>query len=71
MILTHFYKSVCQIYFHCYSAKERDGRTKEPPLVPTKGYKLAMRAKPLYNNGYLEAPDGELLCRCDNKKALW
>ncbi|KAJ8733713.1 hypothetical protein PYW07_014264 [Mythimna separata] len=52
-------------------AKEKDGRTKEPPLVPTKGYKLSMRAKPLYNNGYLEAPDGELLCRCDNKKALW
>ncbi|KAJ8735085.1 hypothetical protein PYW08_014335 [Mythimna loreyi] len=52
-------------------AKEKDGRTREPPSVPSKGYKLAMRAKPLYNNGYLEAPDGELLCRCDNKKALW
>lgn len=26
---------------------------------------------PLYDNCYLQAPDGELLCTCDTKKALW
>ena len=27
--------------------------------------------KPLYDNAKLEAPDGDLLCVCDSKKALW
>ncbi|RVE52065.1 hypothetical protein evm_003343 [Chilo suppressalis] len=29
------------------------------------------RTKPLYTNSFLEAPDGELLCTCDYKKAMW
>ncbi|VVC96045.1 unnamed protein product [Leptidea sinapis] len=28
-------------------------------------------AKPLYHNCYLEAPDGELLCTLEDKKAMW
>ena len=27
--------------------------------------------KPLYDNSKLEAPDGQLLCVCDSKKAMW
>ncbi|XP_058058316.1 exonuclease 3'-5' domain-containing protein 2 [Anopheles bellator] len=29
------------------------------------------RTKPLYHNCLLEAPDGELLCTCDRRKAEW
>jgi hypothetical protein len=29
------------------------------------------RNKPLYHNCYLQAPDGEILCTCDKKKAEW
>lgn len=32
---------------------------------------FATRAKPLYQNCLLQAPDGELLCTCDRKKAQW
>ena len=27
--------------------------------------------RPLYDNAKLEAPDGELLCVCDSRKARW
>lgn len=39
----------------------------------TPGYKSTVpaRNKPLYHNCYLEAPDGEILCTCDKKKAEW
>lgn len=33
--------------------------------------KFATRQKPLYNNCFLEANDGELLCTIDKKKAMW
>lgn len=29
------------------------------------------RNKPLYHNCYLQAPDGDILCTCDKKKAEW
>ncbi|XP_049857544.1 exonuclease 3'-5' domain-containing protein 2 isoform X2 [Schistocerca gregaria] len=29
------------------------------------------RSRPLYDNCYLQAPDGEILCTCDNSKAKW
>ncbi|OXU24832.1 hypothetical protein TSAR_000057 [Trichomalopsis sarcophagae] len=29
------------------------------------------RNKPLYHNCYLQAPDGDILCTCDKKKAQW
>ena len=37
--------------------------------VPKNGHSVLSR--PLYDNSRLEAPDGELLCVCDSKKALW
>ncbi|XP_059049171.1 exonuclease 3'-5' domain-containing protein 2 [Achroia grisella] len=37
----------------------------------SKTYSNLTRTKPLYHNCFLQAPDGELLCTCDNKKALW
>ncbi|XP_048505006.1 exonuclease 3'-5' domain-containing protein 2 isoform X2 [Athalia rosae] len=32
---------------------------------------IPTRNKPLYHNCYLQAPDGEILCTCDHKKAEW
>lgn len=32
---------------------------------------IPTRNKPLYHNCYLQAPDGEILCTCDRKKAEW
>ncbi|XP_055602303.1 exonuclease 3'-5' domain-containing protein 2 [Uranotaenia lowii] len=32
---------------------------------------MATRAKPLYDNCMMQAPDGEVLCTCDRKKAEW
>ncbi|XP_053694716.1 exonuclease 3'-5' domain-containing protein 2 [Sabethes cyaneus] len=32
---------------------------------------MATRAKPLYDNCLMQAPDGDLLCTCDRKKAEW
>lgn len=32
---------------------------------------FAARKKPLYDNCILQAPDGQPLCTCDVKKALW
>ncbi|GBP66293.1 Exonuclease 3'-5' domain-containing protein 2 [Eumeta japonica] len=34
-------------------------------------YPHAIRSKPLYHNCFLAAPDDELLCTIDNKKAQW
>lgn len=32
---------------------------------------IPTRIKPLYHNCYLQAPDGDILCTCDRKKAEW
>ncbi|XP_034193560.1 exonuclease 3'-5' domain-containing 2 [Osmia lignaria lignaria] len=32
---------------------------------------IPIRNKPLYHNCYLQAPDGDILCTCDRKKAEW
>ncbi|CAH0722959.1 unnamed protein product, partial [Brenthis ino] len=52
-----------------YEYKKKDIKGKD--IVITKKYQPATRSKPLYHNCFLQAPDGELLCTCDNKKALW
>lgn len=44
-------------------------RQNEIVKFPTRSY--TSRTKPLYDNCQLEAPDGELLCSCDRKKAEW
>ncbi|XP_026726629.1 exonuclease 3'-5' domain-containing protein 2 [Trichoplusia ni] len=51
--------------------KEKEAKTNKEALLQSKRYPYATMGKPLYNNCYLEAPDGELLCTCDKKKALW
>lgn len=53
---------------YCRS-KEREARPGKE--VELKRYPHATRSKPLYHNCFLEAPDGELLCTCDNSKAMW
>ncbi|XP_063393669.1 exonuclease 3'-5' domain-containing protein 2 isoform X1 [Cydia fagiglandana] len=50
---------------------KKDKIVKKEDIVMKKRYPHATRTKPLYNNCYLQAPDGELLCTCDKKKALW
>lgn len=32
---------------------------------------VPIRKRPLYHNCYLQAPDGDILCTCDRKKAEW
>ena len=41
-----------------------DGTTSNKNSIPA-------RNKPLYHNCYLQAPDGDILCTCDRKKAEW
>ncbi|CAK1600277.1 unnamed protein product [Parnassius mnemosyne] len=50
--------------------KEREGKEIKENLL-SKRYPHATRSKPLYHNCFLQAPDGELLCTCDTKKAEW
>uniref|UniRef100_A0A6V7LYJ6 Exonuclease 3'-5' domain-containing protein 2 n=1 Tax=Bracon brevicornis TaxID=1563983 RepID=A0A6V7LYJ6_9HYME len=40
-------------------------------LKTMKVYRIPTRKEPLYDNCYLQAPDGETLCTCDRKKAEW
>lgn len=49
----------------------KDFKPNKEAVVSNKRYPNATRTKPLYHNCFLQAPDGELLCTCDNKKALW
>ncbi|KAG7200487.1 hypothetical protein KM043_001053 [Ampulex compressa] len=45
----------------------------EVKINPNIGRKITVptRNKPLYHNCYLQAPDGDTLCTCDQKKAQW
>lgn len=43
---------------------DRSANAEHKNTIPT-------RNKPLYHNCYLQAPDGEILCTCDRKKAEW
>ncbi|XP_045760722.1 exonuclease 3'-5' domain-containing protein 2 [Maniola jurtina] len=52
-----------------HRTKDREGKSGKE--VESKRYPHATRSKPLYHNCFLEAPDGELLCTCDNNKAMW
>ncbi|XP_023954767.2 exonuclease 3'-5' domain-containing protein 2 [Bicyclus anynana] len=73
--------NICKRYVDVpYRSKKNDkpsdksNRTKDAkPVKETecKRYPHATRSKPLYHNCFLEAPDGELLCTCDNQKAMW
>ncbi|KAJ0181438.1 hypothetical protein K1T71_003523 [Dendrolimus kikuchii] len=49
----------------------KDIKPNKEAMALNKRYPNATRTKPLYHNCFLQAPDGELLCTCDNKKALW
>ena len=48
-----------------------------PQNMPQKAQKIKQHhghstlKRPLYDNAKLEAPDGQLLCVCDSRKALW
>ncbi|CAH2069038.1 unnamed protein product, partial [Iphiclides podalirius] len=65
--------------FTAYSTSSwRNERTKkvkkwkqEKEVRASRRYLHALRTKPLYHNCFLLAPDGELLCTCDVKKAEW
>lgn len=61
-----------------YSSKPSDMQSSSNGVsVKRKSQKIpyrnsySTRKTPLYDNCYLEAPDGELLCTCDRKKAQW
>jgi len=46
-------------------------KDKVRPRVPSKARGNATRKTPLYHNCQLQAPDGQVLCTCDIKKAEW
>ncbi|KAL6445558.1 hypothetical protein ACFW04_000832 [Cataglyphis niger] len=46
------------------SALDKNDSNEHKNTIPT-------RIKPLYHNCYLQAPDGDILCTCDRKKAEW
>ncbi|XP_066581261.1 exonuclease 3'-5' domain-containing protein 2 [Prorops nasuta] len=62
---------------HLITAKncEINNNQKSAPVInrinKDKLSNLPTRVKPLYDNCYLQAPDGEVLCTCDSKKAEW
>lgn len=67
---------ICQKYadigFKQKSRKVAGDIPKESKLKDVRVSKrYVLRSKPLYQNCFLQAPDGDLLCTCDNKKALW
>jgi len=41
------------------------------PKISTSRAGNSVRKSPLYHNVKLEAPDGQILCTCDYKKAMW
>ena len=45
-------------------------RTTRPPKANARSSN-SVRKGPLYHNAMLEAPDGQPLCVCDEKKARW
>ncbi|KAG7304202.1 hypothetical protein JYU34_011140 [Plutella xylostella] len=49
----------------------KGGKGDKDEALPGKRYPHATRSKPLYTNCFLRDPDGDLLCTCDKKKALW
>ena len=75
-LLSQSYEICSQFVDRRFSKKFKSSRsrssTPQPNLqkkVPKNGHSVLSR--PLYDNSRLEAPDGELLCVCDSKKALW
>lgn len=76
-----FVKVKCE---HLYEIRFRDGFSKNVKskkrgslsdnkmlsLQPKRSFSTT-RSKKLYDNCYLQAPDGELLCTIDRKKAEW
>ncbi|XP_028158918.1 exonuclease 3'-5' domain-containing protein 2 [Ostrinia furnacalis] len=51
--------------------KVKQLKKKDKELVSSKRYPHAVRSRPLYHNCFLQAPDGDLLCTCDDRKAMW
>jgi len=49
----------------------RDHKEKSPSPLNKKARFTTVRKSPLYHNCMLQAPDGQLLCTCDTKKAKW
>lgn len=52
-------------------ARAREGRGVTPPLAAKGRHHNSTRKSPLYHNCMLQAPDGQVLCTCDTKKARW
>jgi len=48
-----------------------EGKEKSPSPLGTKVRRTTVRKSPLYHNCMLQAPDGQVLCTCDIKKAKW
>ena len=49
----------------------KEEKSPSPQTLGLKRMQNSTRKTPLYHNCMLEAPDGQLLCTCDTKKAHW
>ena len=49
----------------------KEEKSPSPQTIGLKRMQNSTRKSPLYHNCMLEAPDGQLLCTCDTKKAHW
>jgi len=49
----------------------KEEKSPSPQTIGLKRMQNSTRKTPLYHNCMLEAPDGQLLCTCDTKKAHW
>lgn len=54
-----------------FSETDRQTTLPAKPKKPQKIAKYMTRQRPLYDNCLLLAPDGEVLCTCDVRKAAW
>ena len=67
---------ICSQFVDRRFSKKFKSKSKSPAPQPNSQKKVpknghSVLSRPLYDNSRLEAPDGELLCVCDSKKALW
>ena len=69
-----FSKKFCHSlpYFYTHPASDATITNNQQKIVKNgNSNSQATLKKNLYDNARLEAPDGQLLCFCDSKKAMW
>lgn len=66
-----FKNKLAQLNLDSSSKKNVQGWSRKQKDIDALKKSISTRASPLYDNCRLQAPDGELLCACDQSKAEW